>query len=49
MHTAKKTVRRLLDDLPDNASLEDIQYHAEDLAYHARHVRLQPLSGHIAV
>ena len=27
MHTAKETVRRLLDDLPDNASLEDIQYH----------------------
>jgi predicted transcriptional regulator len=26
-HTAKETVRRLLDDLPDNASLEDIQYH----------------------
>jgi hypothetical protein len=24
MHTAKETVRRLLDDLPDNASLEDI-------------------------
>jgi predicted transcriptional regulator len=27
IHTAKETVRRLLDDLPDNASLEDIQYH----------------------
>jgi predicted transcriptional regulator len=27
MHTAKETVRRLLDDLPDNASLEDIQHH----------------------
>jgi hypothetical protein len=27
MHTAKETVRRLLDDLPDTASLEDIQYH----------------------
>ena len=27
MHTAKETVRRLLDDLPDNASMEDIQYH----------------------
>ena len=27
MHSAKETVRRLLDDLPDNASLEDIQYH----------------------
>ncbi len=27
MHTPKETVRRLLDDLPDNASLEDIQYH----------------------
>jgi predicted transcriptional regulator len=27
MHTAKEAVRRLLDDLPDNASLEDIQYH----------------------
>jgi hypothetical protein len=27
MHTAKDTVRRLLDDLPDNASREDIQYH----------------------
>jgi len=27
MYTAKETVRRLLDDLPDNASLEDIQYH----------------------
>jgi len=26
MQTAKETVRRLLDDLPDNASLEDIQY-----------------------
>jgi predicted transcriptional regulator len=27
MHTAKETVRRLLDDLPNDASLEDIQYH----------------------
>jgi hypothetical protein len=27
MHTAKETVRRLLEELPDNASLEDIQYH----------------------
>lgn len=27
VHTAKETVRRILDDLPDNASLEDIQYH----------------------
>jgi hypothetical protein len=26
-HTAKETVRRLLDDLPDTASLEDVQYH----------------------
>ena len=26
-HTAKETVRRLLDDLPDDASLGDIQYH----------------------
>jgi hypothetical protein len=25
MHTAKETVRRLLEDLPDNASLEDIK------------------------
>jgi hypothetical protein len=27
MHTVKETVCRLLEDLPDNASLEDIQYH----------------------
>ena len=25
MHTAKETVRRLLEDLPDNASLKDIK------------------------
>ncbi|TMQ32506.1 MAG: hypothetical protein E6K70_18190 [Planctomycetota bacterium] len=27
MHTAKQTVRDLLDDLPDNSTFEDIQYH----------------------
>lgn len=27
MATAKDDVRKLLDDLPDDASLEDIQYH----------------------
>lgn len=27
MNTAKETVRRILDELPDNASLQDIQYH----------------------
>ena len=27
MSTAKATVRKLLDELPDDASLEDIQYH----------------------
>jgi predicted transcriptional regulator len=27
MKSAKETVRRLLERLPDNASLEDIQYH----------------------
>jgi hypothetical protein len=27
VNTAKETVRRLLDDLPDTPSLEDIQYH----------------------
>ena len=27
MNTAKEAVRRILDELPDNASLEDIQYH----------------------
>ena len=27
MITAKEEVRRLLDTLPDDASLEDIQYH----------------------
>jgi predicted transcriptional regulator len=27
MMTAKKMVYRMLEDLPDNASLEDIQYH----------------------
>ncbi|HLL45259.1 MAG TPA: hypothetical protein VK399_01055 [Longimicrobiaceae bacterium] len=27
MSTAKDEVRRLLDDLPDDASFEDIQYH----------------------
>jgi hypothetical protein len=27
MHTAQQTVRRLVNDLPDNASLEDIQYY----------------------
>jgi hypothetical protein len=26
MRTAKETLRRILDDLPDDASLEDIQY-----------------------
>jgi hypothetical protein len=26
MHTAKETVRRLLDGLPDNASMEDILF-----------------------
>ena len=27
MKTAKKEVRRILDQIPDDASLEDIQYH----------------------
>lgn len=27
MSTAKEDVRRILDSLPDDASLEDIQYH----------------------
>jgi predicted transcriptional regulator len=27
MSTAKNTVRDILDELPDSASLEDIQYH----------------------
>ena len=27
MYSAKETVRRILDELPDDASLEDIQYH----------------------
>ena len=27
MSTAKEEVRKLLDQLPDDASLEDIQYH----------------------
>jgi hypothetical protein len=27
MSTAKEDVRRILDQLPDNAALEDIQYH----------------------
>ena len=27
MATAKEEVRRLLEDLPDDSSLEDIQYH----------------------
>jgi predicted transcriptional regulator len=27
MKSAKETVRRILYDLPDNASLEDTQYH----------------------
>lgn len=27
MKTAKEEVRRLLDQLPDNSSFEDIQYH----------------------
>ena len=27
MSTAKEDVRKLLDQLPDDASLEDIQYH----------------------
>ncbi len=27
MKTAKKDVRKILDQLPDDASLEDIQYH----------------------
>jgi predicted transcriptional regulator len=27
MNAAKKEVMRLLEDLPDDASLEDIQYH----------------------
>jgi hypothetical protein len=27
MNTAKEAVRRLLDQIPDDASLEDIQYH----------------------
>jgi len=27
MKTAKKEVRKILDQLPDDASLEDIQYH----------------------
>jgi hypothetical protein len=27
MSTAKEDVRRILDHLPDDASLEDIQYH----------------------
>ena len=27
MKTAKDEVRELLDDIPDDASLEDIQYH----------------------
>ena len=31
MHTAKETVRRLLDDMPDNASLEDIQYNGDPI------------------
>ena len=27
MKTAKKEVRKILDQIPDDASLEDIQYH----------------------
>ena len=27
MQSAKQAVRRILDDLPEDASLEDIQYH----------------------
>ncbi len=27
METAKKEVRKILDQIPDDASLEDIQYH----------------------
>ncbi len=27
MSTAKQVVRKMLDKIPDNASLEDIQYH----------------------
>ena len=27
MGTAKETVRKILDKIPDDASLEDIQYH----------------------
>ena len=27
MRTAKKEVRKILDQIPDDASLEDIQYH----------------------
>ena len=27
MNTAKEEVRRMLDQIPDDASLEDIQYH----------------------
>ncbi len=27
MKTAKKEVRKMLDQIPDDASLEDIQYH----------------------
>ena len=27
MHTAKQDVRELLDHLPDDATIEDIQYH----------------------
>jgi predicted transcriptional regulator len=27
MNTAKESVRKILDELPENASLEDIQYH----------------------
>ncbi len=28
MQTAKKEVRKILDRIPDDASLEDIQYHS---------------------
>ena len=27
MHTAKQSVRELLDHLPDDSTIEDIQYH----------------------
>lgn len=27
MNTAKEDVRKILDHIPDNASLEDVQYH----------------------